>query len=154
MPPTRRNILGLAPGLAIGLAIGAVAPGLAAAGPINVEDGTALSGYDPVAYFTEGAPRAGDPAITAEWGGASWRFVSTANRDAFLAAPETFAPQFGGYCAWAVAEGSLAPIDPDAWSIVGGKLYLNYSSRIRRKWEGDIPGNIARAEANWPGLAR
>ena len=114
------------------------------------EDGIAIDGTDPVAYFTEGAPVAGDPAITHEWMGATWRFASTANKDAFVANPEAYAPQFGGYCSWAVAEGYTASTTTEAWTIVDDKLYLNYSRRIQRRWEKDIPGNITRATANWP----
>jgi hypothetical protein len=122
------------------------------AGEVFVEDGVAIRGTDPVGYFTEGRPVPGDPAITAEWGGATWRFASAANRDRFLADPEAVAPQFGGYCAWAVANGYTAETDPEAWKIVGGKLYLNYSPEVQADWETDIPGNIAKAEKNWPGL--
>jgi YHS domain-containing protein len=112
----------------------------------------AIEGYDPVAYFTDDAPRRGDSAHALTWNGAVWHFASAANRDAFAADPAAYAPQYGGNCAWAVAEGYLAPIDPDAWAIVDGKLYLNANRRIQRRWERDIPGFIARADANWPGL--
>ena len=114
------------------------------------EDGIAIDGTDPVAYFTDGAPVAGDPTITHDWMGATWRFASAANKDAFVANPEAYAPQFGGYCSWAVAEGYTASTTPEAWTIVDDKLYLNYSRRIQRRWEKDIPGNITRATANWP----
>ncbi len=124
-----------------------------AAEGIYSEGGIAIDGTDPVAYFTDGRPVAGDPAITHDWRGAIWRFSSVANRDAFAADPEAYAPQFGGYCAWAVAEGYTAATVPEAWRIEDGKLYLNYSRRIQRRWERDIPGNITRAEANWPKLA-
>ena len=114
------------------------------------EDGIAIDGTDPVAYFTDGAPVAGDRTITHDWMGATWRFASAANKDAFVANPEAYAPQFGGYCSWAVAEGYTASTTPEAWTIVDDKLYLNYSRRIQRRWEKDIPGNITRATANWP----
>ncbi|MCV2874911.1 YHS domain protein [Rhodobacteraceae bacterium XHP0102] len=115
-------------------------------------DGVALRGYDPVAYFITGTPQSGDEAFAAEWGGTVWHFTSAQNRDLFLNAPESYAPQYGGYCAWAVSEGYTAPIDPDAWRIVEGKLYLNASRRIQNRWERDISGHIARADANWPVL--
>ncbi len=137
--------------LALLASAAAAAPALAAE-PVFVEDGLAIRGFDPVAYFEEGRPVAGDPRFTAEWNGATWRFASAARRDAFLAEPERWAPQYGGWCAWAVAQGDLAPTDPDAWKIVDGKLYLNYSARIQRKWERDIPGNVERADARWPQL--
>jgi hypothetical protein len=142
----RRHLLAAAAALAL-LPLAARADGFL------IEDGLALQGHDPVAYFTEGAPRAGDPAISLDWAGARWQFASPENRAAFEADPSAYAPQYGGYCAWAAAEGSLAPIDPDAWTIVEGKLYLNYSRSVQRRWEGDIPGNISRADANWPRIA-
>ena len=112
----------------------------------------AASGYDAVAYFTEGKPVEGSGDFTADYNGATWRFESSANRDVFLEDPERFAPQYGGYCAWAVSQGYTAAIDPDAWRIEDGKLYLNYSRSVQRRWERDIPGNIAKADKNWPGL--
>ncbi|WP_296642236.1 YHS domain-containing (seleno)protein [Roseinatronobacter sp.] len=111
-----------------------------------------LDGYDPVAYFIDGAPRLGNTAHSLDWNGRRWHFASPANRDAFAADPARYAPQYDGNCAWAVAEGYLAPVDPHAWAIVDGKLYLNANRRIQRRWERDIPGFIARAETNWPGL--
>ena len=103
-----------------------------------------------VAYFTQGSPVAGDPAITHDWNGATWRFSSTENRDAFAADPAAYAPQYGGYCAYAVSEGYTASTVPEAWSIVDGKLYLNYSTGVKGRWEQDIPGRISAADANWP----
>lgn len=111
-----------------------------------------LDGHDPVAYFTEGAARRGDDAYMMDWNGQRWQFMSAANRDVFAADPARYAPQYGGNCAWAVAEGYLAPVDPNAWAIVNGKLYLNANRRIQHRWERDIPGFIARADANWPAL--
>jgi YHS domain-containing protein len=103
-----------------------------------------------VAYFTEGEPVEGSADHELEWNGATWRFASTANLAAFQADPEAFAPQFGGYCAWAVSQGYTASTDPTAWRVVDGKLYLNYSHNIQRRWEQDVPGNIAKGDANWP----
>ena len=105
-----------------------------------------------VAYFEESAAREGSKDFTHEWNGATWRFASAANRDAFAKEPERYAPQYGGYCAYAVAKGATADIDPQAWKIVDGKLYLNLSRSIQERWEQDIPGYIAKADANWPGL--
>jgi len=145
MPLTRRAAL-TAPLILL-------APPVRAAEPVFSDwRGRAIRGHDPVAYFTEGRPVRGSAEHVAEWNGATWQFASAQNRDAFLADPEAYAPQFGGFCAWAVAEGYTASIDPDAWRIVDGRLYLNYSRRIQRRWERDIPGNISRGEANWPGL--
>jgi YHS domain-containing protein len=112
----------------------------------------ALSGYDAVAYFTESKAVPGKAEFEHAWNGARWRFASAANRDRFAAAPETYAPQFGGYCAWAVSRGYTASGDPNAWSVVGGKLYLNYSMKVRAQWEQDVPGNIAKGVANWPSV--
>lgn len=110
----------------------------------------AVSGYDPVAYFTDGKPVEGSSAFEYEWKGAAWRFASAENLAAFEADPEIYAPQYGGYCAWAVSQGYTASADPDVWRIVDGKLYLNYSRAVQQKWERDIPGNISKADANWP----
>lgn len=121
-------------------------------GSFFTEDGVAIRGTDPVAYFLENQPVAGSSEFAYEWGGATWHFASAANRDRFAADPTAYAPQYGGYCAWAVAQGSLAPTDPNAWKIVDGKLYLNVNRRIQQKWEKDIPGNIAKADQNWPGV--
>jgi YHS domain-containing protein len=114
--------------------------------------GLAIAGYDPVAYFTDGKPVAGSSELTTEWQGATWRFASAAHRDQFVAEPAKYAPQYGGYCAWAVSQNYTASIDPDAWKIVDGKLYLNYSKDIQAKWQQDIPGNIGKADVNWPKL--
>ena len=112
--------------------------------------GTAIDGTDPVSYFTDGRPVAGDAGITHKWNGATWRFTSAENRDRFAASPEKYAPQYGGYCAWAVSQGYTASTDPDAWSIVDGKLYLNYSKSVQKNWEKDVPGHINSADKNWP----
>lgn len=120
-------------------------------GPVFVHDGYAIRGYDPVAYFTEGEPVAGRAEFEAEWNGATWRFASAGNRERFVADPEAYAPQYGGFCAWAVAEkGELYSIDPHAWKIVDGKLYLNFSDSIQRRWERDIPGFIELGDRRWP----
>lgn len=150
MTPTRRSVLSAA---ALGaLALLSARPARADAPAVYAEDGVAIGGTDPVAYFAEGAPRAGSAEHSLDWNGATWRFASAANRDAFAADPEAYAPQYGGYCAWAVAEGYTAPIDPEAWRIEDGRLFLNYSRRVQRRWERDVPGNIARADGNWPAV--
>jgi hypothetical protein len=134
---------------------------LASVGLLRAEDkintnwrGLAVKGYDVVAYFTDQQPVEGSADFTHEWGGAKWRFASAAHRDLFVAAPEKYAPQFGGYCAWAVSQGYTADIDPEAWRIVEDRLYLNYSLDVQKKWETDIPGHITKARENWPGLAK
>ena len=129
----------------------AVAP---AAAKDPVSTGTfsdlAVSGYDAVAYFAQGKPVEGLGALEYEWNGATWRFSSAENLAAFEASPEAYAPQYGGYCAWAVSQGYTAKSDPDAWRIVDGKLYLNYNKDIQKRWAQDIPGNITKADTNWP----
>jgi len=110
----------------------------------------ALGGYDAVAYFTDGAPIEGSSEFTAEYNGATWYFASAENRETFLANPEAYVPQYGGYCAWAVSQGYTAKGDPDHWSIVDGKLYLNYNADVQARWEKDIPGHISAGDQNWP----
>ena len=114
--------------------------------------GGAIRGYDPVAYHTEGAPVAGKRAHRVKWKGATWSFASAENKALFEGDPEKYAPRYGGYCAWAVSNGYTASIDPDAWSMVDGKLYLNYSLGVRDQWSQNIPGNIAKGDVNWPKL--
>jgi hypothetical protein len=120
--------------------------------PIYTRGGVAIKGADPVAYFTEGKPVIGQKKFESEWKGARWRFASAQNRDMFVADPEKFAPQYGGYCSYAVSQGYTAKIDTDAWAIVDGNLYLNYSTGVLRLWETDIPGHIASANKNWPSV--
>lgn len=123
------------------------------AAPVNTNwRGLAIKGYDPVAYFTESKPVEGDSDFTFDWKDAKWRFASAEHKDTFAKDPEKYAPQFGGYCAWAVSQGYTADIDPEAWKIVDGRLYLNYSRKVQKTWEEDVPGNITKAEANWPKL--
>ena len=119
---------------------------------IFTEESIAIRGADVVAYFTESRYVSGSADYTHEWANATWHFSSPENRDLFAANPEQYAPQYGGFCAWAVAEGYTASVDPNAWEIVDGKLYLNYDARIQRRWQRDIPGNIARANENWPAV--
>lgn len=133
-----------------GQVVGAVEEG--SPGPFFATDGLALRGYDPVAYFIDGKPVKGSPEYEWEWGGVTWRFASADNRERFRNDPERFAPQYGGFCAWAVAHNYLYPVDPFAWKIVDDKLYLNANQRVQRNWERDIPGLIKRADANWPAL--
>ena len=121
-------------------------------GPFFGEDGVAIKGYDAVAYFVDGEPVPGDAAIATEWGGATWHFASSEHRDLFVADPEAYAPQYGGYCAFAAARNYIASIDPTAWTVVDDRLYLNFSRGVRRQWQRDTDGNITRADANWPGL--
>jgi YHS domain-containing protein len=113
-------------------------------------DGTGAGGYDVVAYQAENMAKPGDAGITATHEGVTYRFVSTANLETFKANPAKYLPAYGGYCAYAVANGYTAKIDPEAFTVVGGRLYLNYSKGVRSKWAKDIPGNISAANGNWP----
>ena len=125
----------------------------AAADPVNKSlTGTALKGYDAVAYFREGRPVKGRDEFRHDWMGAKWYFANAENRDEFARNPEKYAPQYGGYCSWAVSRGYTANIDPEAWKIVEGKLYLNYNKDVQKSWEADVPGNIKKADENWPKL--
>ncbi len=127
----------------------------AAVDPINKNIfGTALKSYDAVAYFKEDRPVKGRDEFRHDWMGAKWYFASAANRDEFARNPEKYAPQFGGYCAWAVANGYTASIDPEAWRIIDGKLYLNYSKDVQKKWEANIPSFIKQGNENWPKLKK
>ena len=132
------------------LCVAAVAA--AAEPPVFERRGAAIRGYDPVAYFSEGKPVKGEKSITSEWNGSTWRFASTENRDAFVASPERYAPQYGGYCAWAVAQNYTASTVPEAFTIHGGKLYLNYSLSVQEKWRVDKDNFIRSGDANWPGV--
>ena len=117
---------------------------------VYIKNGVAIEGTDPVAYFREAKFVRGNSQFKHEWNGAIWHFSSSQNRDLFVANPEKYAPQYGGYCAYAVSQGYVAPVDPAAWTIVDGKLYLNFSLEVRDLWAKDIPGNIAKADKNWP----
>jgi hypothetical protein len=114
--------------------------------------GLAIRGYDPVAYVVGGAPAMGNPKYEYRWNDAVWQFTSPANRARFIKDPGRYAPQFGGYCAWAISRGYTADADPDAWRIVDGRLYLIYSKAVQRRWEQDVEGNIVKARANWPAV--
>lgn len=124
--------------------------GVATAGEVFTKEGVAIRGYDPVAYFTEQKPVQGSSAYTSEYRGSVFQFASAANRDAFATHPERYAPQYGGFCAYGMAKGYKATTVPEAFTIVEGKLYLNYSLNVRTRWQEDVPGHIANADENWP----
>ncbi len=111
--------------------------------------GVAIKGYDPVAYFTEGRPVKGSAAFSKEWLGATWHFANAKHRDAFSANPAKYMPQFGGYCSKAMSDGFVKSLDPNAWRIIDGKLYVYASKKGWNKFGKDIPGRIAKAETNW-----
>lgn len=112
--------------------------------------GLAMHGYDPVAYFTDGAPTLGVPQFSANYEGARYQFANEADMKAFQANPAAYTPQFGGFCAMGASFGEKVDGDPKAWKIVNGKLYLNYNPAVARRWREDVPGNIQRADEKWP----
>ncbi|MBO0344725.1 YHS domain-containing (seleno)protein [Roseibium limicola] len=114
-----------------------------------VKDGAAIGGTDPVAYFTEGKPVAGSTDFTAEYDGVTWKFASAENRDTFKANPAKYAPQYGGYCAFGASMGFKIPVIPDAWKIVNGKLYLNNSRPVQKRFEANTSELISNADLNW-----
>ncbi len=119
-------------------------------GPLNETDNVAMQGYDPVSYFKGDEPKLGDAAISSTWQGVKWHFSSAANKARFTAAPERYAPQFGGYCATAVSIGMTFRIDPEAWHRENGKLYLFFNEDARRDFVEQIPdGIIGVAEMQW-----
>lgn len=134
--------------------IAVLAPAASAEAPVytGTFSNLAVQGYDPVAYFTEGKPVKGSKEFTTDYKGATFQFASAANRDAFVADPVMYAPQYGGYCAWAMADGKYAKGDANFWKIVDGKLYLNFNRSIQDKWNKDVPGFIGKADTHWSEL--
>ena len=134
------------------------APNLAIAGKAKIftgkTPGVAINGYDPVGYFSQSKAVIGSSKFSSKWNGTTWHFASAANRDKFAASPAKFAPQYGGYCAYAVSYGSTAKTEPEDFSIVKGKLYLNYSTSVKAIWQGNIPGHIAKANKNWSNVLK
>ncbi len=123
--------------------------------PINTlgsREGIAIRGYDPVAYFRDGGPRRGKPEFSVSHGGATWRFASAEHKALFEADPQRYLPAYGGFCAYGTSRGYLVKIEPEAWSIVDGRLYLNYDLDVRTTWLENTRKFIARAEGNWPRL--
>lgn len=114
----------------------------------------AIKGYDPVAYFTDGKPVEGSDSYSTQWQGATWHFASAEHRDLFKKNPDRYAPQYGGHCAYAVAQGNLVKIDPQAWTIVDDKLYLNYSASVQKKWQADRGAFINQADQQWPSIGQ
>lgn len=137
-------------------ALGMFATSVYAGDIVNVSgaSGVALDGYDPVAFFVEKTPMNGDPGISASYNGAKYFFASKEHKTAFEADPGKYAPQFGGYCAFGVAEGALFPVDINTWQIRDGKLYLNLNPAVLKLFNKDTAGYIAKAEKNWPGLMK
>ena len=117
----------------------------------NVDSDTvAIHGYDTVAYFTDGKPTKGSNEFEQVWQDTRWQFASATNRDLFTANPDRYAPQYGGYCALGLAAGEYADADPNAWTIVDGKLYLNKTLAFRDEvWRKAPKAYLATADYNW-----
>jgi len=115
---------------------------------------TAILGYDPVAYFTDGKPAKGQDAFAWEWMGTRWKFASQAHLDLFKASPEKYAPQYGGYCAYGVSQDHLVSIEPDKFRVLDGKLYLNYDAEVQATWLKDPAGYIRQADAKFQALLK
>lgn len=156
------SAVGLRSALLLGAAALVASMTVLAAPPINTLVGstgggrsdTAIQGYDTVAYFTEGRPVKGQDAYVADYLGVKWKFASRAHRELFEASPEKYAPQYGGYCAYGVAQGHLVAIEPDKFRLIDGKLYLNYSADVQRQWLQDPAGFIKQANASFPRLLK
>jgi len=115
-------------------------------------EGKAIRGYDAVSYFTESKARQGSAQFVHSWKGSEWFFVSKQNLQAFIENPEKYAPQYGGYCAYGMGEGHKATTQPDAWTIVNGKLYLNYNKEVQKLWNANQSKYVQMADKNWPAL--
>lgn len=145
----------LAVTLLIAAAFGACSVTQTATHAFNTDaNGAALRGFDAVAYFAANNAVKGDAKYEYVWKGAKWFFSSEENLKTFQADPEAYAPQFGGYCSYAVSEGYTADGDPEAWKIVDGKLYLNYNKQVKRKWEQDQGERIEKGKSNWQAFRR
>lgn len=118
--------------------------------PIDAVGGAGIEGFDAVAYFTDGRPIPGNDAYTQVWQGATWKFASAEHRDLFATNPQRYAPQYGGYCAYAVSHGATAHGDPKQWAVVGERLFLNNNPFAKSLWDRDRPENIRAGDQNWP----
>lgn len=155
-PTTRRVLLSVLASTAMAVALapaGVMAYDENSTSAVNIDaKGVALRGYDPVSYFSGAAPQKGKAGLSATHEGATYHFASQAQRDKFAADPGRYAPQFGGFCAMGAALGKKLDVDPLAYKVVNGKLYLNVNKDVQKRWLDDVPGHIATAEKNWPGL--
>lgn len=134
--------------LLVGVSLMLVGP--AESGQFYEKHGVAIDGFDPVAYFEDHQAVKGDPGITMVYKGSTFLFASPAHQAAFARTPERFAPQFGGYCAYGMAEGVKAAIDGTMWEVVEGRLYLNHDTQVQAKWKAQRGVLLREAEANWP----
>jgi len=119
---------------------------------VFTKDGVAINGYDAVAYFTKSQPVKGDSKFLLKWNNATWYFASQEDLDLFKANPAKYAPQYGGYCAYGLSENHKAPTKPDAWTIINGKLYLNYNLDVKADWQKNTAERIKKADIYWPAI--
>lgn len=136
------------------LAAAGAAVSVANAGEFFERDGAAIRGHDPVAYFKDGKPVKGSAEHRVEHKGSVFLFSTKANHDAFVAEPDRYAPQYGGYCAFGMSGGYKAAIDPAAFTVRDGKLYLNYNRDVQKQWSADVPGHVTKADRNWPAVSK
>jgi YHS domain-containing protein len=137
--------------ITLGLCSVAAAPIVASPTYTGRFSNMAAEGYDVTSYFTgTGTPQKGNEKFAVKYAGATFLFATAANAAKFKATPVAFAPQYGGYCAWAVAGGYLAPGDPKKYKVINKKVYLNYNQEVQDKWLKDVPGFISKADVNWP----
>ncbi len=137
-------ILYLLPHVGVFAQVGAQAP-----------PGPAIGGYDPIAYHILGEARRGDPEFALQWNGTTWWFISGEHRDRFRSDPDTYAPQYNGWCAYGAARGYAAETDPArAWSVIAGKLYLNWSAGVASRWKSRLQSEIEQADAHWPRIRK
>lgn len=146
----KKLILFLIVGIGIAVAVWVGTGKIERVKPVNTTaENLAVKGFDTVAYFTAQASVAGNPNYEYVWNGAKWLFSSAENRDMFMKNPEKYAPQFGGYCSYAVSKGYTADGDPNAWKIIDGKLYLNYNQKVKEMWQQNQEQFIKEGEKNW-----
>jgi len=117
---------------------------------VFITNSQAIRGYDPVAYFKVGKPVKGNESYHYQWKNTTWLFATKENLELFSRNPEQYSPQYGGYCAYGLSEGHKAPTDPNAWTIVDGKLYLNYSPKVKEIWMKNQKERIQVADKTWP----
>ena len=150
---TQKKWLSLFLGALTTLVISLSAPAFAKGDVFVNNNGVAIKGYDTVAYFVSNKPQKGNQAFSHSYAGNTWLFANAANQKAFMANPAAYIPQYGGHCAFAASKNSVAPVDPKAWTIRDGKLFLNYSLTVREIWLPNVANNIVKANQNWPALA-
>lgn len=141
--------------LILSLALFIVAFAAEAKEALNIDgNGLALQGYDPVAYFTENRPVKGTTDFTASYNGGQYQFASAEHKAAFEKEPAKYAPQFGGFCGYAASINKLAPIEPEYFQVLNGRLILQHNKKAWHLWHQDVEGNLKKADANWPTLSQ